>query len=246
MERTLKCLVEYDGTGLCGWQRQDNGPTVQQHIEEAIVEMTQEETTILGASRTDAGVHAKGQCFIFSTAKEISPFGFRQGLNTKLPDSIALTSVEEAEAGFHPRFDALGKRYRYTVLNREVPSPLLRHRSWHRPMPLDVEAMRAAAEELLGEHDFSAFRATGCGAHTPNRRIDEILVVREQDLVYIDVVGNAFLRNMVRIVAGTLVEVGRGRRGRQSVAEALASRDRRRAGQTAPAQGLCLEKVIYS
>ena len=143
--RTLKCIVEYDGSNLCGWQRQNNGPTVQEHLENAIRSMTHDETTILGASRTDAGVHALGQCFIFQTEKSISPFGFRRGINTFLPEAIALRSVEEVSNTFHPRYDAKGKHYRYTLLNREPPSPLMRLRSWHRPMTLDLEAMHDTA-----------------------------------------------------------------------------------------------------
>ncbi len=172
--RTIKLIVEYDGTGLCGWQRQNNGPTIQQHLEEAIRSMTGEENEILGASRTDAGVHALGQTCIFRTERAISCFGFQRGINTALPDQICVREASDVAADFHPRFAARGKHYRYTILNRLSPSPLGRFTSWHRPMPLDVEAMRAAACVLIGEHDFSSFRASGCGAHTPHRRIDKI------------------------------------------------------------------------
>ncbi len=244
-ERTLKIIVEYDGTGLCGWQRQNNGPTVQQHLEEAIATMTQVPTQILGASRTDAGVHAKGQTAIFTTTTAIPCFGFRQGINRVLPDAICLRSVEEVPADFHPRFHARGKHYCYTLLNRGTPSPLLRRQSWHVSKPLDVERMQEVAQVLVGEHDFSSFRASGCGANTPNRRIDSIQVQRRGDLILIEVWGNAFLRNMVRILAGTIVDAGLGRLSPMEMQAILTGKDRRLAGITAPPQGLCLLEVFY-
>lgn len=244
-ERTIKLIVEYDGTGLCGWQRQNNGPTVQQHLEEAIRTMTGEENVILGASRTDAGVHALGQTCIFTTERSISCFGFRRGINTALPHQIAVSSASEVDSEFHPRFAARGKHYCYTLLNRLSPAPLERITSWHRPMPLDLEAMQEAANVLVGEHDFSAFRASGCGAQTANRRIDKIEVSRDGDLVRIEVWGNAFLRNMVRIIAGTLVDAAMGKTTPAQLRGILAGLDRRQAGQTAPPQGLCLLEVFY-
>lgn len=244
-ERTLRIVVEYDGTSLCGWQRQNNGPTVQQHLEEGLRQMTQEDTQIIGASRTDAGVHALGQVAVFKTRKSIPPHGFRRGLNGLLPECISVRSIEEVDASFHPRFDAVGKHYRYSILNREPPSPLQRERSWHISKRLDTGRMQEAAYVLMGEHDFSAFRASGCGAHTPHRRIDKITVLRSGDLVYVDVWGNAFLRNMVRILAGTLVDVGRGDSSPELVRAILEGLDRRRAGMTAPAQGLSLIEVFY-
>lgn len=244
-ERTLKLIVEYDGSELCGWQRQNNGPTVQQHLEESISAITRCETQVVGASRTDAGVHATGQVAIFKTDRSISPFGFRRGINTSIPRSIAVRSIEDVHQDFHPRFDAVGKHYRYTILNRPPPSPTRRAYSWHRAQTLDLDAMRAAAEVLVGEHDFSAFRASGCGAATTRRRIDSIAILREGDEVYIDVRGNAFLRNMVRIIAGTLVDAGHGRTGPSELERVLVGQNRRSAGQTAPAQGLCLVEVFY-
>ncbi len=244
-ERTLKLVIEYEGTDLCGWQRQENGPTVQQHLEEAIRVMTQEETELIGASRTDAGVHALGQVAVFKTMRTISPFGFRRGLNTSVPPSIAVRTIEEVHEDFHPRFDATGKHYRYTILNRSPPSPTRRAFSWHRAQLLDLDAMRAAAQVLVGEHDFAAFRASGCGAATTNRRIDRIEFERLGDEVTIDVWGNAFLRNMVRILAGCLVDAGQGRLSPAELQRVMDSRDRRLAAQTAPAQGLSLVEVFY-
>lgn len=207
--------------------------------------MTQENNLITGASRTDAGVHALGQVACFKTKRDIPAFGFRQGINSALPDGIALRSVEEVDASFHPRFQARGKHYRYSILNRETPSPLLRMRSWHRVPPIDIEVMQDLASVLVGEHDFSALRASGCGAKTATRRIDRILISRDQDLVNIEVWGNAFLRNMVRILAGTLVDATRQGQSQEQLRRILESLDRRKAGQTAPPQGLCLVEVFF-
>ncbi len=244
--RTIKLVLEYDGTDLCGWQRQDNGPTVQQHVEEAVAAMLGEPTPVTGASRTDAGVHALGQVAHFHTASAIPLDGFRLGLSSHLPDSIAVVAAEEPPDGFHARFSATGKRYRYQILCRRAPSPLLRRVTWHRPRPLDLDAMRAAAAHLVGEHDFSAFRAAGCTARHARRRITAIDITAAGDLVTLEVAGNAFLRNMVRILAGTLVEVGESRRAPDSTAAALASGLRTDAGQTAPARGLTLLTVHYA
>jgi tRNA pseudouridine38-40 synthase len=241
-------VVEYDGTGLCGWQRQANGPTVQGHLEAALGELLSHEVTVAGASRTDAGVHASGQVASFRTERTIPLHGVRRGLNSLLPDAIAIASATDAAEDFHPRFSATGKHYRYLLFTRAERSPRWRDRAWHHTLPLDPGAMRAAAAALIGEHDFAAFRAAGCTARTTVRRIDRIEISDtpgEPWVVAIDVHGNAFLRNMVRILVGTLVEVGQGRRPIGQVAEILASKDRTRAGITAPARGLELVSVGY-
>ena len=244
--RHIRLVVEYDGTDLCGWQRQDNGPTVQQHLEEALAKLLTHETSVLGASRTDSGVHARGQVASFRTERTIPLVGIRRGLNSMLPDAIAIRDATEVPDDFHPRFSATGKHYRYTILARRDRSPQWRHRAWHHPDPLALPAMVEASRALTGEHDFSAFRAAGCSAKTTVRRIESIAVTRREDFVDIDVRGNAFLRNMVRILVGTLVEVGTGERTIVEVPEIIASRDRKRAGQTAPAQGLELVEVHYA
>lgn len=244
--RHIRLLVEYDGTALCGWQRQANGPTVQGHLEEALGRLLAHATQVTGASRTDAGVHARGQVASFRTERAIPLHGIRRGLNSLLPPAIAIREAAEVPDDFHPRFSATGKHYRYTLLTRPDRSPRWRDRAWHRPDPLSIEAMAAAAASLLGEHDFAAFRAAGCTAATTTRRVDAIdLSVPDPELLIVDVRGNAFLRNMVRILVGTLVEVGMGRRPVGQVAEILASRDRTRAGITAPAGGLELMEVRY-
>lgn len=245
--RTIKLTLEYDGTGLAGWQRQENGPSVQQHLEEALEQMVRARTPVQGASRTDAGVHARGQVAHFCTSSTIPLRGFRRGLNSLLPPSIAVVAAEEAPDGFHARFSAVGKHYRYTLLTRPERSPLLRDRAWHRPEPLDLHAMVRAAAHMEGERDFHAFRAAGCTAHTTIRRVSSIAMTRpEPDFVHIDVRGNAFLRNMVRIMVGTLVAVGHGRLHADDIPHILESRDRTAAGQTAPAHGLTLMAVFYA
>lgn len=243
--RHIRLVVEYDGTSLCGWQRQSNGPTVQGHLEAALAQLLQHAVTVTGASRTDAGVHARGQVASFRTERTIPLHGVRRGLNSLLPEAIAIREATEVGDDFHPRFSATGKHYRYTVLARPDRSPRWRDRAWHVPEPLALDATREAAALLLGEHDFAAFRAAGCTANTTIRRIDTIDVVAGDELLTLEVRGNAFLRNMVRIVAGTLVEVGRGRLTPAQVREILESRDRTRAGITAPAHGLELIEVRY-
>jgi tRNA pseudouridine38-40 synthase len=245
--RTIKLVVEYDGTDLSGWQRQENGPTVQQHLEEVLARMTGGPVEVVGASRTDAGVHALGQVASFETGSSIPIDGFRMGMNSLLPPAIAVVSAEEVEAGFHARFSARGKHYRYAILTRSSRSPTARHQVWHKGgARLDLAAMRAAAAALPGERDWSAFRAAGCTARTAVRRIDSVdLVEPSPHRVDIEVRGNAFLRNMVRILAGTLVEVGLGRIEPGQIGEIVASRDRTRAGPTAPPHGLTLVEVLY-
>jgi tRNA pseudouridine38-40 synthase len=244
--RHIRLVVEYDGTSLCGWQRQANGPTVQGHLEEALGKLLAHEAPVIGASRTDAGVHARGQVASFLTERAIPLHGIRRGLNSLLPRQIAIRDAAEVTDVFHPRFSATGKHYRYTILTRPDRSPRWRDRAWHHPDPLSIEAMAAAAALLCGEHDFAAFRAAGCTAATTTRRVDAIeLSAPDPELLVLDVRGNAFLRNMVRILVGTLAEVGVGRRPPGQVAEILASRDRTRAGITAPAHGLELIEVRY-
>ncbi|HTJ41103.1 MAG TPA: tRNA pseudouridine(38-40) synthase TruA [Kofleriaceae bacterium] len=246
--RHIRLTIEYDGTGLGGWQRQHNAPTVQGHLEAALATMLQQETRVTGASRTDAGVHARGQVALFHTEKPIPLYGIRRGLNTLLPEQIAITDATEVSEDFHPRFSATGKHYRYLVLARQDRAPRFTHRAWHRPYGLDEAAMRVAAAALIGEHDFTSFRAAGCSAKTTTRRIDELAIGRpasEPDVIAFDVRGNAFLRHMVRILVGTLVDIGEGRTQPTQMPEILRARQREAAGQTAPAHGLELLAVHY-
>jgi tRNA pseudouridine38-40 synthase len=244
--RHIRLVVEYDGSELHGWQRQHNAPTVQQHIEEALAKLLTHEVQIVGASRTDTGVHARGQVASFRTERPISVTGVRRGLNTMLPDAISIRDAAEVPDDFHPRFSATGKHYRYTILARPDRSPRWRHYAWHHPEALAVHLMHDAAQALVGEHDFSAFRAAGCSARSTLRRVDSITLTRlHPHLLEVDIRGNAFLRQMVRIIVGTLTQVGTGRLTVGQVTEILASKDRVNAGITAPPEGLELVEVRY-
>jgi tRNA pseudouridine38-40 synthase len=243
--RHIRLVVEYDGTGLHGWQRQANAATVQQHLEDALAQLLSHPTSVGGASRTDAGVHARGQVASFRTERPIPLHGIRRGLNGLLPAQIGVREAAEVSDEFHARFSAIGKHYRYTILARADRSPRWRDRAWHHREPLALDAMREAAAVLIGEHDFAAFRASGCSAKTTVRRVESIEITTERERVLVDIRGNAFLRNMVRIIVGTLTEVGTGYRPAAQVAEILALRDRTRSGITAPAHGLELIAVDY-
>ena len=246
MDRTLKLTLEYDGTDFAGWQRQaPPARTVQQVLEDALAQMLGAATAIRGAGRTDAGVHARAQVASFRTAARIPNGGFLRGLNALLPRDVAVTAVEDAPDDFDARRHARGKHYAYRIWNREARSPLHERTTWHIYKPLDVPAMSAAAAHLLGEHDFSAFRAADCERKNPVRIMRRLEVSRAGDVVTLDLEATAFLKNMVRVMAGTLVEVGLGVRPPDDVAAILAGRDRTRAGRTAPPQGLTMERVFY-
>jgi tRNA pseudouridine38-40 synthase len=244
--RQLRITLEYDGTDLSGWQRQDNAPTVQGYVEVALKQLLGHPVRLSGASRTDGGVHARGQVAAFTTDSPIPDEGMRRALNALLPHQIAVNALSEVDPSFHPRFSATGKHYRYLILARRDRSPRWLRRAWHRSRPLDVEAMQEAAKVLVGEHDFAAFRAVGCVSRTTVRLIRSVEVTWEEPgVLAIDVRGNAFLRNMVRIMAGTLADVGESRFTPAQVAEILASKDRTKGGQTAPPHGLELMEVFF-
>ena len=244
--RHIRLVVEYDGTGLHGWQRQPNGATVQQHLEEALAKLLAHEVAVTGASRTDAGVHARGQVASFRTERTIPVRGIRRAINTMLPPQISIRDAAEVPESFHPRFSATGKHYRYTLLVRPERSPRWRDHAWHYTDPLSLSTMIEAANVLVGQHDFSAFRAAGCAAKTTVRRVDSVTITRPDPVrVEVDIRGNAFLRQMVRIMVGTLAEAGSGRWTAAQVAEILEKRDRTQAGITAPSQGLELIDVRY-
>lgn len=245
--RTLRAVVAYDGTRYSGWQAQEGHRTIQGEIEAAILKMTEEPVRLRAASRTDAGVHARGQVFAFDTSKDRIPLhGFLRGLNSMLPRQITLGRVEEVEAGHHPRHHARGKIYRYSLWQDQAPSALDRDRAWWVRERLDLALMQAAAPGFVGTHDFEAFRSAGCPAKHAVRTMYRVEVTRgPYSLWWIDVLGNAFCRNMVRIMVGTLVDIGRGRLDATAVTTALAGRKRTLAGITAPSEGLCLEEVIF-
>jgi tRNA pseudouridine38-40 synthase len=238
-------VVEYDGTDLQGWQRQANGPTVQQHLEEAIEQMTGKKTIIRGAGRTDAGVHALGQVAHFETEASIPLRGWRLGMNAILPRAIAVKSVEEAAPDFDARFSAHGKLYRYQIWNADTRAPLRDRYVWQVVRPLDTEKMQEAAKVLLGRHDFAAFRAADCERRTTVRTVSRLDVTRASELVSVEIEADAFLKNMVRIVVGTLAAVGQQKLAPPDIERLLESKDRTRAGVTAPPQGLTLVRVDY-
>jgi tRNA pseudouridine38-40 synthase len=239
-------LVEFDGSAFHGWQQQAERRTVQSALTAAVAGMVKHPVVLRASSRTDAGVHSWGLPVVFDTTCNIPSKGYELGLNAVLDPDLSVVSAREVEPHFDPRRSSLGKTYRYQVWNRALPSALRARYAWHVPRPLELPAMRAASALLLGEHDFSAFRAAHCDSKSVHRFMESIAIERESDgLVWMDIRANAFLRNMARIVAGTLVEVGLGRRSVDDVGAALASRDRARAGRTAPAHGLFLKEVRY-
>jgi tRNA pseudouridine38-40 synthase len=240
-----RLVIEYDGTRFSGWQRQPGQRTVQGVLESALHTILRQPTRLQGAGRTDAGVHAEGQSGSFETDVEVDTTRLRKGLTALSRPDVAVVEAAPAPEGFNARFDAVGKHYRYTIMARPSPSPLWAGRSYFVPTPLDLGKMRAAAAQLVGEHDFAGFRSADCGRETTVRTLSRVSISRKRQLIQIDVEGTAFLKNMVRIIAGTLVDIGRGRLDVSRVAEVLSSGDRTRAGQTAPAQGLTLVEVFY-
>jgi len=243
--RNLRVVVEYDGTAFSGWQRQAGQRTVQGCLEEAIREMTGETVAVRGAGRTDAGVHAAGQVASFALAARIPTQGLLRGLNSILPADMALVEVAEADPAFDARFSARGKVYRYEVWNHLVRSPRRARTSWHVRGPLDMALIRDAAASLVGEHDFRAFRAADCERRTTRRIVRRLDVERQGALLAFEIEATAFLKNMVRILVGTLVDVGRGRIAADAAARMLETGDRTAGGVTAPPQGLTLVRVIY-
>ncbi len=237
--------IEYDGTAYSGWQRQRSGVGIQQRVEDAVAAVADEPVDVVCAGRTDAGVHASGQVAHFDTSAERSERGWLLGVNSNLPDDINLTWVRPVPDDFHARFSATARSYRYRILNRLVRSALERHRAWWVHQSLDADAMHEAAQALIGEHDFSAFRAAGCQASTARREVTAISVVRNGDWLTLDVTANAFLQHMVRNITGTLVRIGAGEEPVAWAGDVLAGRDRTRGGIAAPPHGLTLVRVTY-
>lgn len=241
-----RLLIEYDGGPFLGWQRQATGPSVQALLEEAVFRLTGERATVVGGGRTDAGVHAAGQVAHLDLAKELPAERLLGGLNAHLrPHPVAVLAVQPVDAGFHARFGAIRRTYLYRILDRRAPPALERGRVWHLPMRLDAERMHDAAQALVGRHDFTSFRASGCQAASPVKTLDLVHVRRTGGLVEIRASARSFLHHQVRNMVGTLVRVGLGREDLDHPARVLAARDRRAAGQTAPAEGLLLERIDY-
>jgi tRNA pseudouridine38-40 synthase len=254
--RNIKITIQYDGTDYSGWQVQKNSPTIQGHIEKAIVTVTGEEARIIGAGRTDAGVHALDQTAAFKTASLLEPGVLFRALHANLPMDIRIIACEECADDFHPRYNAKNKTYTYLICRETPYSVFLRRFSLMSTYCLDVQAMDTAAGFIIGSHDFSSFRASGCSAKNPVREIQNISVLKLESIdfmgftfktpvIKISMQANAFLRHMARNIVGTLMEVGRGRIAPEKMNTILESKNRDNAGPTAPARGLFLEKITY-
>ncbi len=243
--KNIKLILEYDGTGFAGWQFQPDQRTLQGELEAAVKKISGEDLRVTASGRTDAGVHALGQVVNFKTAAEMDAKAWLGALNHFLPVEMRALEASEEPEEFSARYSAKGKQYGYIVLNRYIPSPLKRNYSWHVPMPLDIEAMKEGAAHLLGEHDFTSFRAVHCDAVNPVRTLRLLEIQLDGNRVFFSLEASGFLRHMVRTVVGTLVEVGKGRFAPADVKEMLEARDRTKAGPTAPGQGLYLVNVEY-
>ena len=244
-----KITVEYDGTNLVGWQKQKDGPSVQEFLEKAIEGFSHQKTEVFGAGRTDAGVHALGQVAHFDLETELSAFKMQESLNALLRELQAPVGVLDCECvdeNFHARFSAKGRGYIYRLLNRRGPTPLRIDRVWRLPFPvLDVEAMRQGAQYLLGNHDFSSFRGAGCQALSPVKTLDKLDINEVGDEIVFCVEARSFIYHQVRNMVGTLSEVGSGKLQPEDVKRILEAKDRTKAGISAPACGLYLSKVMY-
>lgn len=247
--RCLKLTLAYDGTNYVGWQRQPEGTSIQQLIEDACAPLARMSADarpgVAGAGRTDAGVHAAAQVASVHLPTDLPADTLLRALNFRLPQDVRVLRVDDARSDFHARFDATGKRYRYRIVRAGVRSPFDRWFTWHAPDVRDVEAMRAAAAHLVGRHDFASFQGTGASVPDTQRTLRRLDVHDAGGEVVFDVEGDGFLRHMVRAIVGTLADVGAGRRHADSLPGVLAARDRRAAGLTAPASGLTLVEVFY-
>jgi tRNA pseudouridine38-40 synthase len=241
-----KLTLEYDGAGFAGWQKQDNAPTVQAALEAAVERFCGEQVVTTAAGRTDAGVHALAQVAHLDLARDWPADKVRDALNFHLrPEPVVVREASVVAADFHARFSAIGRRYRYRILNRRAPAALERGRAWWVPLPLDAEAMHAAAQVLVGRHDFTSFRASECQAKSPLKTLGALRVSRDGEVIVIEAEARSFLHHQVRNMVGTLKLVGEGKWTGRTVEQALAARDRAKAGPTAPAEGLYLVGVDY-
>jgi tRNA pseudouridine38-40 synthase len=241
----FKLILEYDGTRYHGWQVQPGLRTIQSELQTAIAQVSQQLENVVGAGRTDAGVHALGQVASFSTTASLTDNDWLRALNGLLPDDIAILAVEVVPDTFHPRFAAKSKLYRYRILNRPARTAMERDRVWHYPHPLNFPAMYEASEVFLGTHDFSSFQGSPTDTENPSCRVTRLELTRSGAELTVEIEGDRFLKQMVRNIVGTLVEVGRGKLQAGKMVEILAARDRTKAGPTAPPQGLYLVRVDY-
>lgn len=243
--KRVKLVVAYDGTNYHGWQVQDNGITIEEVLNRTISELVQEDIKVIGASRTDAGVHACGNVAVFDTESRIPGDKFSFALNQRLPEDIRIQESCEVDADFHPRYADTVKTYEYNILNRRFELPSKRLYAAFCYYPMDIERMNQVAAYLVGEHDFKSFCSAGAQVQTTVRTIYAVNVTKDDDMVHIRITGNGFLYNMVRIIAGTLMQVGTGLMEPEQVKEILEARDRSKAGPTAVAKGLTLVEIRY-
>ncbi len=243
-----KITMEYDGTNLVGWQKQRDGQSVQEYLEQAIEGFSHQKTEVFAAGRTDAGVHALGQVAHFDLDTDLSEYKMQESLNALLRElqaPVAILQTEKVGADFHARFSAKGRGYIYRILNRRGASPLLINRVWHVTYPLNIEAMQKGAEYLLGHHDFSSFRGSGCQAKSPLKTLDKLDITQSGDEIIFTVEARSFIYHQVRNMVGTLMQVGNGKLQPEDVKNILEACDRTKAGISAPAYGLYLYKVMY-
>lgn len=243
--RRIRLVVAYDGTNYCGWQIQPNGITVEEVLNRTLCKMTGEAITVIGASRTDSGVHAMGNVAVFDTESTIPPERFSYALNQRLPDDIVIVSSDEVPADWHPRYRNCEKTYEYHVLNTRISVPTKRLTNYFVSFPLDEKKMQQAAEYLKGEHDFVSFCNVRTDVEDTVRTITALDILRDGEEITIRITGNGFLYNMVRIIVGTLIRVGRGFYEPEQVREILEAKNRKAAGVTAPPQGLMLMQIDY-
>ena len=240
-------IIEYDGTPFVGWQRQENGPSIQTALEHAIKKLTGEDVAVFGAGRTDAGVHARAQVAHFDLSDKWTAEKIREGLNYHLkPNPVVVLECNAVDAGFNARFDAKKRHYLYLIINRRAPLALENNRAWAVKTPLDHDAMHEAAQHLVGKHDFTTFRSIHCQAKSPLKTLDKLSVERCGDTIEIRVKARSFLHNQVRSIAGSLKMVGQQKWQSQHLAEILNAKDRAACGPVAPAHGLYLARVDYS
>ena len=242
----IKLVVAYDGTRYHGWQIQNNGITIEEVLNKTLSEMLNEDIKVIGASRTDAGVHALGNVAVFDTESRIPGEKFAFALNTRLPEDIRIQESCRVADDFHPRFADTVKTYEYCILNSRFPNPLKRFYSTFNYYPMDVDKMNEAASYLVGEHDFKSFCTVGAQVLTTVRTIYDLSITKDGDMVKIRITGNGFLYNMVRIISGTLMQVGTGLLAPEDVKDILDAKDRSKAGPTAEAKGLTLVEIRYS